>query len=167
MAEAPLPPNFRKVVIDLLMPFARADDRIVLLVGDMGFGAIERFDKEFPGRLYNSGIAEQGMVGIAAGMALAGLKPVVYHMPNFLAFRALEQIRNDVVLQRAGVKFVATGVNDYFRFLGHSHCCGDQDSEIMKMIGMRVHDPYNGMTDQFQNMFAEWISDDEPAYLRV
>jgi len=159
--------NFRKVVIDLLMPFAKADDRIVLLVGDMGFGAIERFNKEFPGRLYNSGIAEQGMVGIAAGMALAGLKPIVYHMPNFLAFRALEQIRNDVVLQGAAVKFIATGVNDYFTFLGHSHCCGQQDADIMRMIGMRVHDPYPTDAGEFEQIVADWVGDDKPAYLRV
>jgi len=167
MADATGLPNYRKAVVDLLMPHARADDRIVLLVGDMGFGAIERFDREFPGRLYNSGIAEQGMVGIAAGMALAGLKPIVYHMPNFLAFRALEQIRNDVVLQNAAVKFIATGVNDYFKFLGRSHCCGQQDSDIMRLIGMRVHDPYESGQTDFEKMIESWVLDDRPAYLRV
>ena len=159
-------PNFRKTVIDLLIPHARADDRIVLLVGDMGFGAIDRFAREFPGRLYNSGIAEQGTVGIAAGMAMAGLKPVVYHMPNFLAFRAIEQVRNDVVHQDLPVKFIATGVDNYFKFLGSSHCCGQQDAEIMKMICMRVHDPYRD-EGEFQALFDAWVSDEKPAYLRV
>jgi transketolase len=167
MAELTVAPNYRKSVIDLLMPYATADERVVLLVGDMGFGAIERFGKAFPGRLFNSGIAEQGMVGIAAGMALAGLKPVVYHMPNFLAFRALEQIRNDVVLQNAPVKFIATGVNDYFKFLGQSHCCGQQDADIMRMIGMRVHDPYVSETSDFALVVRDWFADDQPAYLRV
>jgi transketolase len=165
MAE-PTTPNYRKSVIDLLMPFARADERIVLLVGDMGFGAIERFAREFPGRFYNSGIAEQGMVGIAAGMALGGLKPIVYHMPNFLAFRAIEQVRNDVVMQDLPVKFIATGVDDYFKFLGKSHCCGQQDAEIMKMVGMRVHDPYrDGLP--FDELVSRWVGDESPAYLRV
>jgi len=159
-------PNHRKTVIDLLIPHARRDDRIVLLVGDMGFGAIDRFAAEFPGRLYNSGIAEQGMVGIAAGMALAGLKPIVYHMPNFLAFRAIEQVRNDVVHHHLPVKFIATGVDNYFKFLGSSHCCGTQDAEIMKMIGMRVHDPYRDGVD-FPGLFEQWIADEKPAYLRV
>lgn len=163
---SPAIPNYRKSVVDLLMPYAKKDPRIVLLVGDMGFGAIERFNAEFPGRMYNSGIAEQGMVGIAAGMALAGLKPIVYHMPNFLAFRAIEQVRNDVVHHDLPVKFIATGVDDYFKFLGKSHCCGTQDAEIMKMIGMRVHDPYRDEVP-FEQMVEAWVADDKPAYIRV
>ena len=97
---------------------------------------------------------------------MAGLKPVVYHMPNFLAFRAIEQVRNDVVHQDLPVKFIATGVDNYFKFLGSSHCCGQQDAEIMKMIGMRVHDPYRD-EGEFQALFDAWVSDEKPAYLRV
>jgi len=52
---------------------------------------------------------EQGTVGIAAGMAMTGLIPIVYSIVNFLAFRSLEQIRNDVVMQNLNVKFIATG----------------------------------------------------------
>ncbi len=165
MAETPAP-NFRKTVIDHIMPHARADKRIVLLVGDMGFGAIDQFAKEFPGRFYNLGMMEQGMIGIAAGMAMAGLKPLVYSMPNFLAFRAIEQVRNDVVHQKLAVKIIATGVNDYFKFLGHSHCCGDQDAQIMAMVGMRVHDPYIEPRP-FVELVDSFIADDTPAYLRV
>ncbi len=164
MAETP---NYRKSVIDLLIPHALADRRIVLLVGDMGFGAIDRFTAAMPDRIFNLGMMEQGMVGAAAGMALAGLKPVVYSMPNFLALRAIEQVRNDVVHQRAPVKLLATGVNDYFKFLGHSHCCGEQDRTLMEMVGMRVHDPYRPACDDFAAMVAAWIGDDVPAYLRV
>jgi transketolase len=165
MSEAD--PNFRKSVIDLLIPYALADKRIVLLVGDMGFGAIDRFTAAMPDRIFNLGMMEQGMVGAAAGMALAGLKPVVYTMPNFLAFRAIEQLRNDVVHQHAAVKLLATGVNDYFRFLGFSHCCGEMDRELMEMVGMRVHDPYRPLCEDFPAMVASWIEDDDPAYLRV
>jgi transketolase len=100
--------NFRKVVIDYLIPYAEADARLVLLVGDMGFGAIDCFHQKFPNRIFNIGMMEQGMVGIAAGMAMSGLRPVVYTMVNFLAFRAIEQIRNDVVRQAIDVKFIAT-----------------------------------------------------------
>jgi hypothetical protein len=156
-------------VCDLLgLPRSPQSKINIHLGGRLGDGerAIERFAKEFPGRFYNSGIAEQGMVGIAAGMALGGLKPIVYHMPNFLAFRAIEQVRNDVVMQGLPVKFIATGVDDYFKFLGQSHCCGQQDAEIMKMVGMRVHDPYrDGLP--FDELVSRWVGDESPAYLRV
>lgn len=161
------PPTFRKTVFDHVLPHMRRDKRLVVLVGDMGFGAIDKITNEFPDRLINLGMMEQGMVGIAAGLAMAGMKPVIYSMPNFLAFRALEQIRNDVVLQRQAVKLVATGVNDYFRFLGDSHCCGQDDATLMKLVGVRVHDPYEPLCQDFAGMVDAWISDEKPAYLRV
>lgn len=163
----PEAPNFRKTVLDLVLPHMRRDPRLVVLVGDMGFGAIDRISAEFPSRLYNLGMMEQGMVGIAAGMAMGGLKPVVYSMPNFLALRAIEQVRNDVALQRQPVKLLATGVDDYFRFLGASHCCGGDDIRLMEMAGVRVHDPYHPLVADFPGMVDAWISDESPAYLRV
>jgi len=109
---------------------------------------------------------EQGTVGIAAGMSMSGLMPIVYSIVNFLAFRALEQIRNDVVLQNPNVKFIATGVNDYFKFLGPSHCCGDEDIDIMKLIKMNVYNPYTEKRP-FSKVIDAWIRDKGPGYIRV
>src|SRR3989337_2678073 len=134
--------NYRGEIVDAIISYAREDKRVVLLVCDMGFGVTDNFKREFPDRIFNMGIMEQGTVGIAAGMAMTGLIPVVYSIVNFLVYRALEQIRNDVVLQDLNVKFISTGANNYFEFLGPSHCCGEQDKEIMKMINMRTFDPY-------------------------
>ena len=58
--------NYRKEIVDVIMSYAREDERIVLLVCDMGFGVADNFNKEFPDRIYNMGIMEQGTVGIAA-----------------------------------------------------------------------------------------------------
>jgi transketolase len=159
--------NYRGIVVDALMPFARKDKRIYLLVCDMGFGVTDAFRDEFPDRILNVGMMEQGTVGIAAGMATTGLVPIVYSIVNFLAFRAIEQIRNDVILQKLNVKFIATGVNDYFSFLGSSHCCGVDDKIIMKLIGMNVFDPYEKDNVNFKQMIKKWISDDKPGYMRV
>src|SRR3989338_10050838 len=93
-------PDFRKEVINSVMPYFRKDKRYHLLVCDMGFGAIDRLKEEFPERIINCGIMEQGTVGIAAGMSMSGLIPIVYSIVNFLVFRALEQIRYDVALDR-------------------------------------------------------------------
>jgi len=159
--------NYRSAVIETMMPFARKEKRIHLLVCDMGFGVTDVFRDEFPDRIINVGMMEQATVGIAAGMAMTGLCPVVYSIVNFIAFRALEQIRNDVVLQNLNVKFIATGVNDYFSFLGKSHCCGEDDIKIMRLIGMKVFDPYTDTAGDFKQMVADWITDDRPGYLRV
>jgi len=159
--------NYRREIIDCIIPYARKDRGIFLLVCDMGFGLIDEFKKEFPDRIFNMGIMEQGTVGIAAGMAMAGLRPIVYSIVNFLAYRALEQVRNDVVMQNLNVKFISTGVNDYFNFLGSSHCCGEDDKQIMKLINMKVYDPYETENVNFPKLVKKWITSKEPGYMRV
>ena len=148
------------------MPYFRQDERYCLLVGDMGFGAIDKLSEEFPGRVINCGIMEQGSVGIAAGMAMAGMKPIFYTIVNFLAFRAIEQVRNDVIVQDLNVKFIATGVNNYFKFLGKSHCCDQDDIKIMEIVGMNVYDPYTSDKD-FEMLVADWIESPKYGYMRV
>jgi len=159
--------NYRNHIIDALIPHARKDKRIVLLVCDMGFGVTDNFSSAFPDRIFNMGIMEQGTVGIAAGMAMTGLVPVVYSIVNFLVFRALEQIRNDVVLQNQNVKFIATGVNNYFEFLGPSHYCNEDDRKLMELINMKVYDPYKMRNSDFDGMVGDWITDPEAGYIRV
>ena len=158
--------NYRSKIIDTIIPYAKKDDRIVLLVCDMGFGVTDNFRDEFPDRIFNVGIMEQGTVGIAAGMAMTGLIPIVYSIVNFLAFRAIEQIRNDVVMQDLNVKFIATGVNDYFEFLGPSHCCGNGDKKIMQLINMKVFDPYETKNVNINEMVEKWLMDTQAGYIR-
>ncbi len=158
--------NYRGEILNYTLPYFRQDERYYLLVCDMGFGAIARLREEFPHRVINCGIMEQGTIGIAAGMAMSGLIPIVYSIVNFLVFRALEQIRNDILLQNLNVKFIATGVNNYFKFLGPSHYCGQDDMAIMELIQMNVYDPYTNTTP-FRKIVNDWISDDKPGYIRV
>lgn len=159
--------NYRKTIVDLLPAYFQKDKRYCLLVCDMGFGVIDKIKKEFPGRVINCGIMEQGTVGIAAGMSMAGMIPIVYSIVNFLVYRALEQIRNDVILQNLNVKFISTGVNDYFKFLGYSHCCGKDDISLMKLVGMKIYNPYNKNKVNFPQMVKEWLMDRRASYIRV
>lgn len=158
--------NYRKEIVDCLVPCFRKDKRLYLLVCDMGFGVIDGLKKEFPRRIVNCGIMEQGTVGIAAGMSMSGLIPVVYSIVNFLVYRSLEQIRNDVVLHGLNVKFISTGVNDYFRFLGPSHCCSKDDIALMKFIKLKVYDPYTDPRP-FNSVITHWINDKCAGYIRV
>jgi len=157
---------FRKEILNNIIQNFREDKRYFLLVGDMGFGAIDKLRNEFPDRVLNCGIMEQGMVGIAAGMAMSGMRPVIYTIVNFLVFRAIEQMRNDVVLHNLNVKFIGTGANDYFKFLGHSHCCGQDDITLMKLINLDVYDPFTS-TKPFSDLTQEWIKSDKAGYMRV
>ena len=99
--------TFGKVIVEL----AEKDDSIVLLVGDYGYGIIEEFQAKFPNRYFNFGICEQSMIGIAAGMALSGLKPYVFTITSFLIERPFEQVKLDIDQQNVNVKLI--GYGDY------------------------------------------------------
>jgi len=90
----------------------------MVLVGDLGFSFFEPFQKKYPKQFINCGIAEQNMIGVASGLALAGKKPYCYSNAIFLASRANEQIRDDVCYNNLNVKLIGTGAAG---FLGFSH----------------------------------------------
>lgn len=146
----------RDNVIDELIPYFN-DPRYYLLVCDMGFGKVNQLKDKFPNRLVNCGIAEQATVGIASGMAEAGLIPVVYSIASFLVYRALEQIRNDIVFRNKNVKLIGNGSGDFFKLLGKCHCCGQEDIALMGTIGLQVYD---------SSEFDEWINSSEAGYFR-
>lgn len=124
----------KKQVMDALFPHFANDEKMVLLVGDMGFSVLDRYFDEFPHRVFNIGIAEQAMVGMAAGMWLAGMKPIVYAQIPFLVMRAYEQIRYDVCEHNMGVVMVGVGADNYFKALGRSHCMDSDDIKLMEIL---------------------------------
>jgi len=98
--------QFGKTIVEL----AERDEKLVLLIGDVEQEMAE-FKKRFPGRFYNLGLCEQTMISIAAGMALEGLRPVVYSITPFLIERPFEQIKIDIDEQNLPVMLV--GYADY------------------------------------------------------
>ena len=99
--------TFGKIITEL----ARKDKKIILIVGDIGYGIFDSFRKEHPDRFFNLGICEQSIIGIAAGAALQGLKPWVYTITPFLIERPFEQVKLDIDQQKANVNLV--GFADY------------------------------------------------------
>jgi transketolase len=146
----------RNNVLDELVPYFVKDPRYYLLIIDSGFGKIDNVKKLIPARIFNCGIMEQATVSIASGMAQAGLIPVVYSIASFLVYRALEQIRIDVVLRNQNVKLIGNGSGDYFKFLDECHWCRDHDKKLMDVIGLPVYDGEH---------FTEWVESDKGGYL--
>jgi transketolase len=97
---------------------AKLDKKIVLIVGDIGYGIFDEYRKNFPDRFFNFGICEQSLISTASGMAIEGLKPWVYTITPFLIERPFEQIKLDIDQQKVNVKLV--GFADY-PFLGPTH----------------------------------------------
>jgi transketolase len=97
------------------------DDRSLLVSGDLGFSAFEGIAAAFGKRFLNAGVAEQNMVGVAAGLALAGYRPWVYSIAPFVTYRCLEQIRNDVCLHHLPVRLVGNGGGYTYGIMGSTH----------------------------------------------
>lgn len=113
--------NGRKIVIEFLTKVAQKDEKVILLIGDVGFSFIEDFKAKFPKQFLNTGVLEQSMMGIAVGLSHLGYKPYVYTMKNFILLRPLEQVRNDICFGNANVKLLGVGGSEAYRFLGMSH----------------------------------------------
>lgn len=120
-----------------LLELAEHDERINLIVGDIGFGVVEPFAERFPRRFLNAGVAEQNMTGIATGLALCNKVVFTYSIANFPTLRCLEQIRNDVCYHNANVKIVAVGGGFAYGSLGMTHHA-TEDLAIMRALPRMV-----------------------------
>ena len=123
----------RDSFIRTLVALAEKDPRIVLMTGDLGFGVIEEFEARFPGRFFNSGVAEQNLAAVASGLAMEGHVVFTYSIGNFPTLRCLEQLRNDALYHEAPVKVVCIGGGFSYGPLGMSHHA-TEDLSIMRAL---------------------------------
>ena len=97
----------RKVFAETLVEIAGDNDKIIALVSDTK-SRVAGFDKAFPDRFFNVGIAEQNMIGVAAGFAISGKLPFASAMSTFLSMRCFEQVRTDIAYPNLNVKLVGS-----------------------------------------------------------
>ena len=129
--------RFGKVISEL----ATKDEKIVLIVGDIGYGVFDDFRKKYPKKFFNLGICEQSIIGFASGLALEGLKPWVYTITPFLIERPFEQIKLDINQQNVNVKLV--GFADY-PSLGPSHAELDAKKMMRLFKNIKSYFPKDG-----------------------
>lgn len=155
----------RNAFIDELVSAAEKADNIALVVGDLGFGVVEPFAQRFPDRFFNAGVAEQNMMGLAAGLASEGYHVFVYSIANFPTFRCAEQIRNDVAYQNLPVTVVAVGGGLAYGNLGYSHHAV-QDYALMRLMpNMLIGAPGDPMEVRACTRYL--IDHPQPSYLRL
>lgn len=106
---------------ETLVAIARNDPKVLLLTGDHGYALFDQFRKFCPAQYINAGIAEQNMVGMAAGLARSGFRPFVYGLSAFIPIRVLEQIKLDVAHDQLPVVFLGDGAGFVYSHLGTSH----------------------------------------------
>lgn len=131
----------RTAFISQLMEEAEKNDKIFLLVGDLGYSVVEPFAAKYPNRFKNVGIAEQNMAGIAAGLAMTGFHVYMYSIGNFPTLRCIEQIRNDIAYHNANVKIVAVGGGYAYGDLGATHHATETIGAMRVLPNMVVSSP--------------------------
>lgn len=157
----------RRTFIDTLIELAEKDERVVLIVPDVGFNYIEEFQKKFPKRFFNFGVTEASCIMIATGLAKAGMRPFVYSMINFVLFRPGEMVRNGIVCHKVPVTLLGVKGSSSYKFLGFSHNLlhDKEDFNFCDNIGLKWYNPQNN--DEVKHVIIESYKNNKPCYIRL
>ena len=155
----------RKIFINKLVKEASKNKKIILIVGDLGYGIIEPFKKKFPDRFFNTGVAEQGMAGLAAGLALKGFHVFIYSIANFPTFRCAEQIRNDIDYHNLPVTIVSVGSGLGYGNLGYSHHAIQDYALLRSFPNTIIASPSNNQ--EVEGSIDYLLKNPQPSYLRL
>jgi len=148
-----------------LVNFALNDPKVLLLTGDHGYALFDEFRAKCPQQYINAGIAEQNMVGMAAGLARVGYYPFVYGLAAFIPVRTLEQIKLDIAHDDLPVVLLGDGAGFVYSHLGTSHQSTEDIACTRSIPGLQVLSP----ADRFEmTACMEYaLESRSPMYLRI
>lgn len=155
----------RDAFSNTLVALAKADPNLLLLTGDHGYALFDAFRRERPNQYINAGIAEQNMVGMAAGLARAGFRPFVYGLAAFIPVRVLEQIKLDVAHDKLPVIFIGDGAGFVYSHLGTSHQSTEDIACTRAIPNLGIYSP----ADRFEVTACMKAAYDAglPSYIRM
>jgi transketolase len=155
----------RTAFVNELLKLARQNENIWLLTADLGYNVLEPFEREFPERFLNAGVAEQNMTGMAAGLSMDGRIVFTYSIANFPTLRCLEQIRNDVCYHNVNVKIVSVGAGVAYGTNGYTHH-GVEDLGIMRCLpNIKIASPADG--NEAKRVAQLAVETPGPMYIRL
>ncbi len=157
--------SMRKQFVKTVETQLAHDDKVILLLGDIGVFGFQKASKEFVGRIHNIGILEPTTIGLAAGLAKTGFIPIVHTIAPFLVERSFEQIKIDFGYQRLGGNFVSVGASYDYASLGCTHHCPGDVGVLQNIPGMEIVVP--GTATEFDSLFQEAYANGNPTYYRL
>ncbi|MDR6564043.1 MULTISPECIES: transketolase [unclassified Arcicella] len=155
----------RREFSDAIEKIALEDEKVVFITGDLGYNALENLQKKMGKRFINAGVAEQNMVGLAAGMAYKGFKVFCYSIAPFVVYRCWEQFRNDVCLHNLPVFLVGNGGGYGYGIMGSSHHAIEDLAGLSSLQNVKCWIP--AFSDEVEPFVNQIISEGRPAYLRL
>ena len=155
----------RNAFASAITQLASLDQRVVLLAGDIGNKLFDDFKDRFPSRFYNCGVAEQNMLGVAAGLAHTGMRPFVYTIAPFVAYRPYEQVRTDICYPDLPVVITAVGAGLSYAELGPSHHSCEDIAVMRALPNLQIICP--GDSAEVSAAVQALLNSDHPSYLRL
>ena len=155
----------RNAFADEIEQLAAKDPMVVLLSGDIGNRLFDKFRARFPDRFYNCGVAEANMISMAAGLAMAGMRPVVYTIASFLIYRPYEQIRVDIGYHNLPVTLVGVGGGLSYASNGATHHACEDIAVMSTIPSFRIFNA--GDTWEVRAGLNAALKSDTPFYLRI
>ena len=155
----------RKQFVKTVEEILGKNEKVVLLLGDIGvFGFRESF-KLYPTRVYNIGILEQSTISVASGLSMTGLIPIIHTIAPFITERCFEQIKNDFGYQNLGGNLVSVGASYDYASLGCTHHCPADVNILINIPGMEIVVP--GTAEEFDTLFKESYNNGNITYFRL
>lgn len=157
----------RNKFADTFYELGKKDPRLAVVVADISpAGSIAKFREDFPDRFINTGVAEQIMIGLCAGMALRGMRPFAYTIATFTLFRTFEFIRDDLCYQDLPVTVVGIGGGLTYSTLGSTHHAQEDVAIASAIPNMQVVAPCD---PEETRLATEYLARDnlKPTYLRL
>jgi transketolase len=156
----------REQMVQTLQELMVQDERLVVLLGNISASLFDKaLFKRNPPRIYDLGIAEQALIGVAAGMATQGLIPVAHSITPFLVERPFEQLKDDFCYQGLGGNFISIGASYDYSTDGMTHQ-GSADVQILRSLP-RMQIVVPGTAREFDALFRESYANGAPTYFRT
>jgi transketolase len=157
----------RNAFADVIYDIGKIDQRIVMVVADISpAGSIVKFRQEYPDRFINTGVAEQSMIGVAAGLAARGMRPFCYTIATFALYRPFEMIRVDLCYQNLPVTVIGMGAGLVYSTLGGTHHSIEDIAVAGSIPNMTVLAPCDPLE---MRQMTRWCAteSDGPVYMRL
>lgn len=156
----------KQMICEVLMDAAKTDRQIVALCSDSrGSGSFTPFAETYPEQFVETGIAEQDLVSIAAGLAKCGKKAYAVSPACFLSTRSYEQCKVDVAYSNTNVKLIGISGGVSYGALGMSHHSAQDIAAMSAIPNMRVYLPSDYL--QTRELMKALLKDEKPAYIRT
>jgi transketolase len=155
----------RGVFSQWLVRACQADERIIVLTGDHGYALFDDIRRACPNQYLNAGVAEQNLIGVAAGLAKGGFRPIAYGLGAFIPVRVLEQIKLDICYEGLPVVLIGDGAGVVYSTLGSSHQCAEDIAALRALPNMSILSPADD--HEMSACLDKALDTKGPCYVRI